>query len=215
MLKTLIASLLVPLALLLTGSASGENPQLIGTVGTDNAFVITLTNAAGENVTRLDPGTYTLLVRDRSAIHNFHFAGPGVDVSTTVAEVGEKTFTVTLTDGIYTYQCDPHSNVMGGVVDVGNPPPPPPPPPPATKSLAASVTPSGTVSLSKKTTSAGTYRISVRDRSHAKNFHLVGPGVNRKTTAAFVGTVTWKVELQTGTYRFGSDPKLTGRLKVT
>jgi hypothetical protein len=47
-----------------------------------------------------------------------------------------------------------------------------------------------------------------------RNFHLVGPGVNRRTGAAFTGTVTWTVRLARGTYRFGSDPALTSRLVV-
>jgi hypothetical protein len=38
--------------------------------------------------------------------------------------------------------------------------------------------------------------------------------VNRRTTAAFVGTASWTVALARGTYRFGSDPKLSGRLVV-
>ena len=43
-----------------------------------------------------------------------------------------------------------------------------------------------------------------------RNFHLVGPGVNRKTGKTFTGNVTWRFELAAGTYKFGSDPRLTG-----
>jgi hypothetical protein len=36
----------------------------------------------------------------------------------------------------------------------------------------------------------------------------------RKTTRAFVGSVTWTLLLARGTYRFGADPKFPGRLVV-
>ena len=51
----------------------------------------------------------------------------------------------------------------------------------------------------------GRYAITVRDRSKVHNFHLVGKGVNRKSTRAFSGTVTWKVKLAAGVLRFYSD----------
>lgn len=54
----------------------------------------------------------------------------------------------------------------------------------------------------------------VTDRSRTRNFHLIGPAVNRRTGMAFAGTVTWTLRLARGTYRFGSDPRLTGRLVV-
>ena len=52
---------------------------------------------------------------------------------------------------------------------------------------------------------AGTYSIVVRDLSKVHNFHLVGKGVNRKSTRDFSGTVTWKVKLAAGVLRFYSD----------
>jgi hypothetical protein len=38
--------------------------------------------------------------------------------------------------------------------------------------------------------------------------------VNRKTGKKFTGSVTWRLDLEEGTYRFGNDPRLTGRLVV-
>jgi hypothetical protein len=61
---------------------------------------------------------------------------------------------------------------------------------------------------------SGPYRLTITDRSRTRNFHLVGPGVNRRTGKAFMGTVTWNVRLVRGTYRYGNDPRLTGRLLV-
>jgi hypothetical protein len=92
---------------------------------------------------------------------------------------------------------------------------PPPPPEPKAKLLRASVGPAGAASLSSRSVKAGMYRIAVRDRSARHNFRLAGRGVNKTTGADFRGSVTWRVRLAKGTYRFGSDAKkLPGRLRV-
>ncbi len=121
-------------ALVAIGEAAGSshaNPQLVATVGVGDAFVITLADAAGAPVTHLPAGTYDIAVHDGSELHNFHLSGPGVNVSTPVEFVGDRTLTVTLVDGVYTFVCDPHSSVMKGAFTVGSvtsiPPPPPPP----------------------------------------------------------------------------------------
>jgi ABC-type Fe3+-hydroxamate transport system substrate-binding protein len=41
------------------------------------------------------------------------------------------------------------------------------------------------------------------------NFHLIGPGVNKKTSVAAVGKTTWRLTLRRGTYRFICDPHAT------
>jgi hypothetical protein len=51
----------------------------------------------------------------------------------------------------------------------------------------------------------GEYTLTVTDASAVANFHLVGPGVNRRTSRSFTGTVTWPIALHPGTYRYGSD----------
>ena len=84
--------------------------------------------------------------------------------------------------------------------------------------LTATVGPGFTISMSAKAVKAGTYKITVRDRSSIHNFHLVGPGLNKKTSVAAVKTTTWTVVLKRGTYRFMCDPHATtmrGVLKVT
>jgi plastocyanin len=53
---------------------------------------------------------------------------------------------------------------------------------------------------------AGTYVIKVSDKSGAHNFHLSGPGVNKKTSVGGQGSSTWKVILKKGTYRYVCDP---------
>jgi plastocyanin len=74
----------------------------------------------GEDAESLKAGTYTLKVEDKSDQHNFHLIGPGVDqMVTDVGFVGDKTVTVTLKKGTYTYQCDPHaSSGMKGTFQV-------------------------------------------------------------------------------------------------
>mgnify|MGYP003693997893 CR=1 FL=1 len=62
--------------------------------------------------------------------HNFHLSGPGVDQKTDVEASGTVNWTVTITDGTYTFICDAHPTQMKGSFTAGNVPPPPPPPPP-------------------------------------------------------------------------------------
>ena len=212
---------------MLLPNASWAQARLNATVGP--GFTISLRDATGANVTRLPVGAYEIVVNDQGADHNFHLQGPGVDRSTGVEEVGTVTWLVNLVDGVYGFQCDPHATTMNGQFAVGTatlpppPPPPPPPPKPGVKTLTATVGPGATISLrsgGKKVSrlKAGRYRIVVRDRSHMHNFHLSGPGVNKKTAVAAHGSRTWTVTLRKGTYRYWCDPHKTqmrGSFRVT
>jgi hypothetical protein len=188
-------------ALLLAGPTSADNPQLIGTVGP--GFSISLKDPAGNAVTQLDPGTYTLLVHDQSDLHDFDLSGPGVAAATDVAFIGDQTFTVTFVEGRYTYVCDVHPTLIHGKLTVGNPPPLPPPAPKA-KPISARVGPGKAIAF-PKALAVGKYVITVRDLSATDDLHLKGPGVDRKTGVAFRGTVKWTVSLKLGTYHVGSD----------
>lgn len=85
---------------------------LTGSVGP--GFTITL-KKLGKRVTTLKAGTYAITVSDRSAIHDFHLKGPGVNrVITTVPFVGRKTVVLRLRKGTYTFVCDPHFTTMKG-----------------------------------------------------------------------------------------------------
>lgn len=203
-LRLLLAALLVPLAGA-AGAARADNPVLTGDVGQGDSFTITLSSAAGK-VAHLDPGTYTLVIHDHSAFHNFHLSGPGVDVSTTPDFVGDQSFTVALTDGTYFFQCDPHSSQMKGSFTVGTVTTPPPPAPvPAPAKLAASIGPGSSFAIGPvRGLAAGKAVVTVRDRSATDGFRLAGPGVARSTGAAFRGTVTWTVTLRAGRYSAGS-----------
>ena len=92
-----------------TTTATGST--LDATVGP--GFTITLTQS-GNPVSTLTSGTYTINVDDKSDIHNFHLTGPGVDKSTDVSGTGTQTWTVTLQNGSYHFQCDPHAAAMNG-----------------------------------------------------------------------------------------------------
>ncbi|MBC7645050.1 MAG: cupredoxin domain-containing protein [Thermoleophilia bacterium] len=88
----------------------------------------------------------------------------------------------------------------------------------ATKKLSGTVGPGMSISVSKNKVGHGKYTITVHDKSAAHNFHLTGPGVNKKTTVAEVATKTWKVTLKKGTYRFVCDAHadtMKGSFKVT
>jgi plastocyanin len=189
--------------------------DLRATVGP--GFTIVLIDETGTRVTHLDPGVYTIHVADQSSEHNFHLNGPGVDQRTEIETVGSTTWTVTFVDGVYDYFCDPHADSMIGRFAVGSatlPAPTQPRPPTATpvRRLVATVGPGATITL--RTASGqrvrrlrrGTYSIVVRDRSRSHNFRLTGPGVRRATRVGFVGTVTWRVTLRAGTYRYLCDP---------
>jgi plastocyanin len=223
-----IRRLLLPLAVvaplaavlvfvILPAGSAADNPTLQGSVGP--GFTISLKDSNGAPVSHLAVGTYTIVVNDQGLVHNFHLSGPGVDQATSVEETGTTTWTVTFTDGVYTFHCDTHPVQMRGTFSVGTATtPPPPPPPPKTGGFAkgtklkGTVGPGLTISLrdgaGKRVSKvhAGTrYTIAVTDKSSSHNFHLYGPGVNKKTSVAAKNKVTWKLKFKKGQYRFRCD----------
>lgn len=88
--------------------------MLVGDVGHNDDYVISLKDPQGAAITHVAAGSYKLVVNDESQIHNFHLSGNGVNESTGVGSTGEQTFTVKLTPGTYTFQCDPHADQMHG-----------------------------------------------------------------------------------------------------
>jgi len=95
-----------------TTTATASGTTLDASVGP--GFDISLKTADGADVSTLTAGSYTIEVNDQSDIHNFHLSGPGVDESTGVSDTGTTTWKVTLEDGSYHFQCDPHSGQMNG-----------------------------------------------------------------------------------------------------
>ena len=98
------------LALAGTAPAATQVNTLIGTDGP--GFTITMSK------TTVKAGTYTIVINDKSNIHNFHLTGPGVNKVTSVPWVGKKTWTVTLKKGTYKFVCDPHAAIMKGTLKV-------------------------------------------------------------------------------------------------
>ena len=125
--------------LVIAAVAGAADTKLTGVVGP--GFTISLVDAQGQSVTRLPAGEVDITVDDRGNEHNFHLRGPGVDFSTGVEEVGQRTFTVTLRDGNYTFVCDPHAGQMAGAFQAGTggttTPPPTTSPPPTTHDAVA------------------------------------------------------------------------------
>jgi plastocyanin len=83
--------------------------------------------------------------------------------------------------------------------------------------LTGTVGPGFTITM-KKPTKAGSYRLTVNDRSGIHNFHITGPGVNRKTSVSATGRTTWTLALKKGTYRFVCDPHastMKGSFKIS
>lgn len=219
MLRTLLALTLSLAAISIPASATGApNVTLTGVVGP--GFNISLKNPDGTNVTHLDAGTYDIAVTDNEVTHNFHLRGPGVDMATDVEGMSTVTWTVTITDGTYTYLCDAHPVQMKKTFTAGNVQPPPPPTPPT--KLSGKVT-TNAISLRKssgarlKSVPQGRFKVTVSDTSTTQNFHLRGPGVNRTTGVKARSKVTWTVRLKQGKYTYRSDKsrKLHGSFTVT
>ena len=117
MLRTKLTLVVLVACLSLIGAGSAQAAtKLIGTVGP--GFTITLKQGT-KKVTTLKPGTYTLVIKDLSGIHNFHLTGPGVNKATGIAFKGTKTFTIKVRKGSYKYVCDPHALAMTGAFKVG------------------------------------------------------------------------------------------------
>jgi plastocyanin len=100
-----LASLAAAGALVAASLGSAMSPKLVGTSGPGFTIEVTM---GGKDVKTLKAGTYTIVVHDKSSIHNFHLFGPGLSKKTTVPFTGTQTWTIRLRKGTYTYQCDVH-----------------------------------------------------------------------------------------------------------
>jgi hypothetical protein len=91
-----------------------------------------------------------------------------------------------------------------------------PAPPKAAQKLAGKIGPGARISLTRSA-KAGKTTVAVSDLSAKDNFHLTGPGVNKKTGVSFMGKVTWSLSLKKGSYTYRSDAHtgLHGTLKVS
>jgi plastocyanin len=89
-----------------------------------------------------------------------------------------------------------------------------------TAGLAGEVGPGFSIEVKKagrdlKTIKAGTYSIKIEDKSSIHNFHLIGPGLNKKTSVSFKGETTWRIKLKPGRYTYQCDPHAASGMKGT
>ena len=91
-----------------------SHPKLLGAVGKNDSFVITLKTASGKAVKTLKAGTYTFVIHDYSSLHAFDLDGPhGFSHDfTTVPGITTKTTTLKLKRGKYKYYCVAHESTM-------------------------------------------------------------------------------------------------------
>jgi len=80
-----------------------------------------------------------------------------------------------------------------------------------TPTLAGTDGPGFTITLTKagkkvSKLKAGTYIFKINDRSGIHDFHLKGPGIDKKTSVGGQGTSTWTLKLKKGTYKYVCDP---------
>ena len=108
-----VALIVLALAASALAASQATHPKLLGVVGKNDAFNITLTNK-GKSVKTLKAGTYTFVVQDDSSIHNYELDGPNGKswTFTSVGFKGTKTITVKLAKGKYKAYCAPHESFM-------------------------------------------------------------------------------------------------------
>jgi len=108
--KLALIAIVASLALAVPSLAAARTNTLIGTDGP--GFTITM------NKKTVKAGTYVIIIRDRSSIHNFHLTGPGVNKTTSVPAVSTTKWKVKLKKGTYHFVCDPHRSIMHGILKV-------------------------------------------------------------------------------------------------
>ena len=108
-----VALIVLALAASALAASQASHPKLLGVVGKNDAFKISLTSN-GKSVKTLKAGTYTVVVQDDSTIHNYELDGPkgkSWDI-TSVGFQGTKTITLKLVKGKYKAYCSPHESFM-------------------------------------------------------------------------------------------------------
>ena len=91
-------------------------PKLLGTVGPGNT--ISLKRASGATLKTLKAGVYSIAVRDRSRVHNFHLVGTGVNRKSALTGMGTLTWKVKLSAGALRFFSDKSPKTVKGSVRV-------------------------------------------------------------------------------------------------
>lgn len=201
----LVVALSALVLLLLPASAGADDVVLRALTGPGEA--ITFVGPDDRPVTHLDPGTYTVRVQDTSDRRDFTLRGPGALVHSGFEFVGERTATVTFSEGWYRYYDAAFETQFHGQFSVGSPAPP---------TLTARVTDTA-VSFTDadgapvRRLEPGTYSVAVQDTSQNHNFRLIGPGVEEHTQVFPMAEYTWTVTFADGRYSFFSERRPVGR----
>ena len=106
-----VLAAIVTAAAWIGGTASAATPKLTATVSDPVNISLKI---GTKKVTSLKAGTYTIVVKDQAADHNFHLTGPGVNKTTSIGGKETKTWKVTFKKGTYKFVCDPHASFMKG-----------------------------------------------------------------------------------------------------
>jgi plastocyanin len=93
---------------------ASSSTKLIGVVGQNDAYKITLKTSAGKLVKTLKAGTYTIVIHDDSSFHNYELDGPHGKswAFTSVPYKGTKTKTLKFVAGAYKAYCEAHESQM-------------------------------------------------------------------------------------------------------
>jgi hypothetical protein len=96
---------------------AATTPKLLATVGPKNT--ISLRSSGGAVLHHgVKAGTYSIVVRDRSKLHNFHLVGKGVNKRSARAAVGTTTWKVKLAKGQLRFYSDAAPKTVKGAVSV-------------------------------------------------------------------------------------------------
>jgi plastocyanin len=88
----------------------------------------------------------------------------------------------------------------------------------ATPALRGADGPGFTITLTKNGKTVTKLKLEISDKSGIHDFHLVGPGVDKKTSVGANVATTWKLKLKRGMYTYVCDPHkslMNGSFKVT
>ena len=109
----IFAATVLAVVLAVTAGAA-SSPKLVGVVGKNGAFKITLKDSKGKLVKTLKAGTYTFVIHDDGSIHNYEMDGPHGKswTFTSVSFTGTKTKTLKLVPGKYKAYCSAHESMM-------------------------------------------------------------------------------------------------------
>jgi hypothetical protein len=91
-------------------------PKLLATVGPK--ATISLRSATGAVIRSVKAGTYSIVVRDRTKVHNFHLVGKGVNRKSGPASVATTTWVVKLQAGVLRFYSDKAPKTVKGSITV-------------------------------------------------------------------------------------------------